>query len=85
MSIFFLVLSSGSILIYGLYCADPFLYDRHGEHEGRVTSYIAWQLMAKKTEKIREGKTNGQGLAQTHLSLQVKLDNMLGRKQRNNS
>lgn len=80
---FFLVLSSGSILIYGLYCA--FLYDRHGEHEGRVTSYIAWQLVAKKTGKIREGKTNGQGLAQMHLCLQVKLDNMLGRKQRNNS
>lgn len=37
---FFLVLSSGSIFIYGLYCADPFLYDRHGEHEGRVTSYM---------------------------------------------
>ena len=36
----FLVLHSGSILIYGIYCAVPFLYDRDGEHEGRVTSYI---------------------------------------------
>lgn len=36
----FLVLHSGSILIYGIYCAVAFLCDRDGEHKGRVTSYI---------------------------------------------
>lgn len=36
----FLVLHSGNILIYGIYCALSFLYDRDGRHEGRVTSYI---------------------------------------------
>lgn len=36
----FLVLHSGSILIYGIYCAVPFLYDRDEERQGRVTSYI---------------------------------------------
>lgn len=52
---------------------------------GLPHTWKAWQLVAKKTGKIREGKTNRQGLAQMHLSLQVKLNNMLGRKQRNNS
>lgn len=35
-----MVFSPGSILIYGIYCADPLLYDRHGEHEGTVISYM---------------------------------------------
>ena len=33
-------IASGSIPIYGIYFAVPFIYDRDGEHEGRVTSYV---------------------------------------------
>lgn len=51
-----------------------------------VTSYMEDLATCGKKdwkEKRREGKTNK--MAQMHLSLAVQLNNMLGRKQRNNA
>lgn len=49
-----LVLHSGSVLIYGIYCAIPFLYDRDGEHKDRGTSYV--EGFATNNEKDWKGK-----------------------------